>query len=98
MSETNKKGYWLVMLTVTDPEGYKAYVDAIGAATTRFGARYLVRGGEHEHPEDAGFTRHVVVEFDSYAIARECYHSEYQAAAKLRRAASKGHFAIVEGV
>ena len=97
MSEA-KKGYWLVMLTVTDPDGYKAYVEAIGDATSRFGARYLVRGGQHEHPEDPGFSRHVVVEFESYAAALECYRSaKYQAAAKLRQAASTGHFAIVEG-
>jgi uncharacterized protein (DUF1330 family) len=95
---TTKKGYWMVMLTVTDPEGYKAYIAAIGEATAKFGARYLIRGGQHELPEDEGFSRHVVVEFDSYAIARECYHAAgYQAAAKLRRAASRGHFAIVEG-
>lgn len=97
MNET-KKGYWLVMLTVTEADGYKAYVEAIGDATTRFGARYLVRGGQHENPEDEGFSRHVVVEFESYAVALECYRSEYQTAAKLRQAASTGHLAIVEGV
>jgi uncharacterized protein (DUF1330 family) len=40
----------------------------------------------------------VVVEFDSYEIALSCYRSEaYQSALKHRRAASTGHFAIVEG-
>jgi uncharacterized protein (DUF1330 family) len=40
----------------------------------------------------------VIIEFDSYQIALDCYHSpEYQAALKLRRLYSKAHFAIVEG-
>ena len=52
-------------------------------------------------PPQAGTERqrHVVIEFDSYQTALDCFHSpEYQAAVKLRRAFSTAHFAIVEGV
>ena len=94
----SKKGYWVVMLTVTDPQGYQRYREAIGDAITGFGGRYLVRGGDVTNPEGSDFGRHVVVEFDSYETALNCYRSEaYQAALKHRQAASIGHFAIVEG-
>lgn len=94
----SKKGYWIVMLTVTDPQGYQGYRDAIGDAISAFGGRYLVRGGDVTNPEGSDFGRHVVVEFDSYETALNCYRSEaYQRALKHRRAASTGHFAIVEG-
>ena len=95
----NKKGYWLVMLTVTDPEGYQRYRDAIGDAITKFSGRYLVRGGQVTNPEGSDFSRHVAVEFDSYETALACYRSPtYQEALKHRLASSTGHFAIVEGV
>ncbi len=45
-----------------------------------------------------GGRRHVVIEFDSYAIAKACHDSpEYQAAAKIRDEASKADFVIIEG-
>jgi uncharacterized protein (DUF1330 family) len=44
-------------------------------------------------------TRLVVIEFESYQTALDCFHSpEYQAALKLREAASTAHMAVVEGV
>ncbi|MGY2993013.1 hypothetical protein ACVWWD_001820 [Mesorhizobium sp. URHB0026] len=52
----SKKGYWLVMLTVTDPEGYQRYRDAIGDAVSSFGGRYLVRGGQVTNPEGRNLT------------------------------------------
>ena len=94
----SKKGYWVVMLTVTDPEGYQRYRDAIGDAISRYDGRYLVRGGEVTNPEGSEFDRHVVVEFDSYQTALNCYQSPaYQTALRNRLAASTGHLAIVEG-
>ena len=45
-----------------------------------------------------GGRRHVVIEFDSYAIAKACHDSpEYQAAAKIRDEASTAEFVIIEG-
>jgi uncharacterized protein (DUF1330 family) len=94
----SKKGYWMVMLTVTDPAGYQGYRDAIGDAIASFGGNYLVRGGEVPNPEGSEFGRHVVVEFDTYETALNCYQSPaYQTALKHRQAASTGHFVIVEG-
>ena len=76
----------------------KRYRDAIGDAISRFGGRYLVRGGQVTNPEGSDFGRHVVVEFDTYETALNCYRSQaYQKALQNRLAASTGHFAIVEG-
>lgn len=94
-----KKGYWMGMVEVTDPDNYPKYVAANAAAFEKYGARFLVRGGQHEIFEGPAASRLVVIEFDSYQTALDCYHSpEYQAALKLRQQNSTAHFAIVEGV
>lgn len=92
------KGYWLVHITVTDAENYPRYLAADKIAFDKYGARFLVRGGRHEAPEGQARERHVVIEFDSYAQALACYHSqEYQAAARLRQASAQSELVIVEG-
>lgn len=95
----SKKGYWIAMVDITDPEAYPGYIAANKAAFEKYGARFLVRGGRHEDPEGPTGTRHVVIEFESYEAALACYNSpEYQEALKIRLASSQAHFAIVEGV
>ena len=92
------KGYWVVQVDVTDPEGYKEYVAANAAAFRKFGGRFLVRGGQAERPEGSMRSRIVVLEFPSYAAAVECYRSaEYAAALALRVGRSEADVAIVEG-
>lgn len=87
------------MVAVTDAESYKGYIEANAAAFAKFGAKFLVRGGRHENPEGFFGDRHVIVEFPSFEQALACYQSpEYQAAAKIRLAFSRGSFTIVEGV
>mgnify|MGYP001436898525 FL=1 len=93
-----KKGYWMAMVDVRDPEVYRKYIEANGAAFAKYGAKFLVRAGRCESPEGPTGNRHVVVEFPSYEAALACYDSpEYQEALKHRLAASTGHIAIVEG-
>lgn len=95
----SSKGYWMAMVDVTDPEGYPRYVEANKAAFDRYGAKFLARGGQGEVFEGPAATRLVIIEFDSYQTALDCYHSpEYQTALKLREQFSTAHFAIVEGV
>ena len=95
----SKKGYWMAMVDVTDPDGYPHYVAANKAAFDKYGAKFLVRGGQGEVFEGPAATRLVVIEFEDYRTALDCYHSpEYQAALKLRQQFSTAHFAIVEGV
>ena len=99
MKEPVRKGYWIGMVDVTDEASYPQYIAANRAAFDKYGARFLARGGQGEVFEGPAATRLVVIEFDSYQTALDCFHSpEYQAALKLRQAYSKAHFAIVEGV
>jgi uncharacterized protein (DUF1330 family) len=93
-----RKGYWMAMVDVTDPENYPQYIAANKAAFDKYGAKFLVRGGRGEVLEGPAASRLVMIEFDSYRTALDCFHSpEYQAALKLRRKFSTAHFAIVEG-
>lgn len=95
----SKKGYWMAMVNVTDADGYKQYVAANAAAFAKYGASFVVRGGQAEVPEGPHASRLIVIEFESYQIALDCYNSpEYQAALKLRTPYSTAHLAIVEGV
>jgi uncharacterized protein (DUF1330 family) len=93
-----KKGYWVAMVDVTDPDTYKKYIEANALPFAKYGARFPVRAGRHSNPEGPTGNRHVVIEFESYEKALACYGSpEYQEALKFRLAASTGHFVIVEG-
>ncbi|MGX5800729.1 DUF1330 domain-containing protein [Bradyrhizobium sp. Arg314] len=94
----SKKGYWMAMIDVRDPDLYKQYIEANAAAFAKYGAKFPVRAGRYDNPEGPTGNRHVLVEFESYDKAIECYQSpEYQHASKFRLAASTGHFVIVEG-
>ena len=92
------KGYWIARVDVTDPEAYKKYVEANGEAFAKFGARFVVRGGDFEAVEGTSRSRNVVIEFPSYEAALACYRSpEYQRAMAFREAASTGDVVVIEG-
>jgi uncharacterized protein (DUF1330 family) len=92
------KGYWIARVDVTDPEGYKAYVAANAAAFSKYGARFVVRGGPFEAPEGTPRSRNIVLEFADYATALACYNSpEYQAAKALRDGRSVADLVVIEG-
>jgi len=92
------KGYWIVHVDVTDAEAYKDYVAANAIAFAKYGARFLVRGGNATLQAGVLRPRHVVIEFRDYATALACHDSpEYQLAATLRDKASRVDLAIVEG-
>lgn len=92
-------GYWIVLVTVTDPDRYPDYLAADKIAFDAFDARFLVRGGQCEGPEGHPHKRHVIIEFESYEKALACYRSDaYQRAAKLRQAYSDSDIVIVEGM
>ena len=55
------KGYWIARVDVTDPEGYKAYVAAIAVAFSKYGAKFIVRGGPFEAPEGTPRARNIVL-------------------------------------
>lgn len=92
------KGYWIAHVSVKDPEKYKDYVAANAVAFKKYGARFLVRGGRHETRRGSERQRHVVIEFDSFEVAKACYDSpEYKVAAAIRDTAADVDIVIVEG-
>jgi len=93
-----RKGYWLAHVDVTDPEGYKGYVAANAAAFSKYGARFLVRGGRQQVTEGRQRARAVAIEFPSYDAALACYRSpEYQAAKALRQGKAEIDLVVIEG-
>ena len=93
------KGYWIARNDVHDPEVYKQYLAANGEAFTKYGGRFVVRGGQFKLAE--GFTRqrHIVIEFKDYATALACYESpESLRAAEIRGTAAEGDRVIIEGI
>ncbi len=92
------KGYWVVRVSVTNPEGYPDYIEAAKPAFEKFGATFLVRGGSFEKMEGTARDRNVVVQFKDYETAMACYRSpEYQAAAAIRHANAEADFIVIEG-
>ncbi|SLN16974.1 hypothetical protein PSA7680_00525 [Pseudoruegeria aquimaris] len=92
------KGYWIAQMDVTDAEGYEAYRRANALAFSKYGGRFLVRGGASTPAEGTPRSRTVVIEFGSYETALACYHSpEYAEAKALREGRSVGELVIVEG-
>jgi uncharacterized protein (DUF1330 family) len=90
--------YWIVRVSVRDPQQYPAYLAAARPAFEKFNARFLVRGGACESMEGTARERNVVVEFADMAAARACYLSpEYQAARQVRQACADADFLIAEG-
>jgi uncharacterized protein (DUF1330 family) len=92
------KGYWLALVDVSDPEGYKAYVAAIQDVLRKFGGRYAIRAGRSETMEGKLRSRLVAIEFKDYETALACYRSpEYGAVKKLREHCAQADLVVVEG-
>ncbi|KMO34934.1 hypothetical protein VQ02_18165 [Methylobacterium variabile] len=92
------KGYWVGRVDVTNPEAYKNYVAANGAAFSKFGGRFLVRGGAFEAVSGSSRARNVVIEFPSYDQAIACWHSpEYQAARAKQEGGAEIDLIVIEG-
>jgi uncharacterized protein (DUF1330 family) len=93
-----RKGYWIGHVDIHDAEGYKPYQAANAAPFSKYGGRFLVRGGPREVVEGKVRGRTVVLEFPSYRAALDCYRSpEYQAAKALRKGKGELDLVVVEG-
>ena len=91
--------YVIAEIDVVDPAAYEDYRKQVLAVVTKYGGKFIVRGGKIE-PKEGGWTpkRIVVVEFPSLAQAQKFYDSpEYAPLIKLRQKASKGKLILVEG-
>lgn len=92
------KGYWVVHITVTEPESYPEYVAKASVAIEKFGGRFLTRGGQAQLREGEVRARNVVIEFESYERAIECYESDdYAPALALRQQYAMTDLIIAEG-
>ncbi|HVZ06416.1 DUF1330 domain-containing protein [Rhodopila sp.] len=92
------KAYWIARVDVSDPDGYQEYIAANAAVFSKYGARFLVRGGRFEAPEGTARSRNVVLEFKDYDTALACYHSPEYAAAKAKRdGRAEADMLIIEG-
>jgi uncharacterized protein (DUF1330 family) len=93
--------YWVARSRVVDASEYKKYTDLVPDIVSRYGGKFLARGGKFrimEGPEK--FHRFIVIEFPTFDQAVACFTSpEYAHAAAFRRAgAGEVENVIVEGV
>jgi uncharacterized protein (DUF1330 family) len=86
-------------IEVTDPATYEEYRKQVMAVVTKYGGRFIVRGGRVESLEgDWAPRRFVALEFPSMEQARKWYRSpEYAPLIALRHKASRGKLILVEG-
>jgi len=92
------KGYWIASVDIEDPEAYKGYIAAHSPVLQSFGAKFLVRGGERQVVEGTARQKLVVIEFESYQMALDCYRSPaYQATAAIRHGAAVSDIVVTEG-
>ncbi len=92
------KGYIIAHINVTDLQRYALYKDIEEDAFTRFGGKFIIRGGEQHSLVGALKTRTIVIEFESLQVAMDCYNSlENQSAKAVRLAFSTADAVIVEG-
>lgn len=92
--------YMIAQVEVEDPEAYSLYTARTPDVISRYGGRFIVRGGNPEVLEGAlPGSRIVVIAFEDRAAAERFYRSpEYQEIIPLRLAASTGVSCIVDGV
>ena len=77
------KGYWIARVDVQNAAEYDAYRALNAVAFAKYGAKFLVRGGDFKLARGEGRKHNVVLEFKDVETARACYDSpEYQAAVK----------------
>ena len=91
--------YFIVELEYTNPEGGRAYREAVPATLAQYGGRFLVRGGATELVEGGPEPKRIVIlEFADAAAIKRWYNSpEYQKILPGRLNNSTGRAFIVEG-
>jgi uncharacterized protein (DUF1330 family) len=91
--------YLMGEIEVTDPATYEEYRKQVLPVVTKYGGRFLVRGGKVEALEGGWSPKRVVaLEFPSMEQARSFYRSpEYAPLIALRQTASRGKLILVEG-
>jgi uncharacterized protein (DUF1330 family) len=91
--------YLIVDNEITDRSSYDEYRRQVVPLISRFGGRFLVRGGLISHLEgDWKPQRLVIIEFPSMDALQAWYHSaEYAPMRALRQSASTGSVVVADG-
>ncbi|MDC0861064.1 DUF1330 domain-containing protein [Alphaproteobacteria bacterium] len=94
-----KKGYVVLQVDVKDPEIFKEYPQLSEKIISKFGGKYLFRGGDFDIREgNWKYKRNVLLEFESVDKANEWYNSsDYQEALKIRSKSTSSNLIIIEG-
>jgi uncharacterized protein (DUF1330 family) len=92
--------YVIADLVITDPEGFQAYQQRVGATLALYGGTSIVRGGAHETMEGEWHPHTLVIlQFESVAHAWRWYQSpEYAPLIELRNKTAITQAIVVEGV
>jgi uncharacterized protein (DUF1330 family) len=92
--------YFIFDLDVHDPAGMLQYLERVPGTLTKYGGRYIVRGGQFEVVEgDWQPARVVMLEFPNMEQAKLWYDSdEYQDMKAARFKAAKSNIVLVQGV
>jgi len=92
-------GYAIFNINVTNPVNYKNYIDQVKPLAEKFGAEYIVRGGENQVIEGTWqHPRTVVIKFPSYEKALEWYNSdEYKPIKQIRLDNAETNGIIIKG-
>jgi uncharacterized protein (DUF1330 family) len=91
--------YVIGEIEVMDPSAYDEYRKQVPATVSKYGGRFVVRGGKVETLEGGWSPKRIVaLEFPSVEQAQKWYRSsEYAPLIKLRQRASRGKLILVEG-
>lgn len=94
------KGYVVAMVSVTDVNAYKPYMEATETLVRNFGGKYLIRGAPQICKENSTpHERFVVIEFPSFEQANSFYNDErYVEVRKIRQNNSEGFLFLTTGV
>ena len=92
--------YFIVDVNVHDPAGMREYLERVPATLTKYGGRYIVRGGKFEIVEGNWQpSRVVMLEFPNMEQAKRWYDCEEYADMKAARSkAATTDMVLVEGV
>ena len=93
------KGYWVVRAEIYDSQNYLKYINLATNIIKAHNGKFLVRGGKQTEFENNGYERTVIVEFETYKDAIDCYNSKnYQDALKHVHFSANRLVSVVEGV
>jgi uncharacterized protein (DUF1330 family) len=97
--ERTMPAYVIAEVDVTDPAAYEDYRKKVPGTVSKYGGKFIVRGGAVQTLEGGWSPKRIVVlEFPSLEQAQKWYRSpEYAPLIALRQRASRGKLIVVEG-